>query len=68
MSIKFTVLPSEPLARYLPSGENATLVTEPIYIYVYIFINKLLDTKIIKKKKTKKQIYNKIMHSSIHIN
>ena len=33
MSIKFTVLSHDPVARYLPSAEKATLNIESVYIY-----------------------------------
>ncbi len=39
--IKFTVLSLDPVARYLPSNEKATLSTGPIvieYIYIYIYM------------------------------
>ncbi len=35
--IKFTVLSSDPVTRYLPSRENATLITQSIIIYIYIY-------------------------------
>jgi hypothetical protein len=36
--MKFTVLSPDPVARYLPSRENATLYTHPIILKIYIYI------------------------------
>ncbi len=41
MSINFTVLSSDPVARYLPSAEKATLHTHSIYWLMWIRKNKI---------------------------
>jgi hypothetical protein len=47
MSIKFTVLSTDPVARYL--SENATLVTGPKYILENKLVIKLYEINNIKK-------------------
>lgn len=37
-SIKFTILSLDPVARYLSSREKTTLLTQSIFVCIYIYI------------------------------